>query len=263
MPRGVRAQRNGVTVATPHDPGTAGRAAAHDGGMAGRSAAEWIGSMVQHPWLAGRLAQRSRQVLFAAPTALPQVALTFDDAPHEELTPALLDVLDRHGATATFFCLGSRAAERPDLVEELVRRGHEVGNHLWEDRPSVLQPPEEFRRDLLRTHDVLVAAGGRPRFVRPGSGWVRPHMLRTAREQGYRLALGSIAVLDLTVADVAEQERFVARRLRPGAVIVLHEGYGNRSRVVPLTDRVLGVLASRGLRAVSMSELHDAPDVSG
>ena len=231
--------------------------------MARRSPAEWAGGVVQHPWLAAQLAARSRRVLFAAPTPRPQVALTFDDAPHEELTPALLDVLDRHRATATFFCLGSHAAARPELVEELVRRGHEVGNHLWEDRPSVLQSAEEFRRDLLRTHDVLVTAGARPRFLRPGSGWVRPSMLRTVGEHGYQLALGSIAVLDLTVSDVEEQQRFVARRLQPGAVIVLHEGYGHRSRVVPLTDRILTVLAERGLEAVSLSDLHDGTEGIG
>ncbi len=224
---------------------------------------QWVGSVAQHPWLAGRLSERSRRVLFGAPTSLPQVALTFDDAPHAELTPALLDVLDRHSATATFFCLGSRAAEQPQLIEELVRRGHEVANHLWEDRPSVLQPAEEFQRDLVRTHDILVAAGARPRFVRPGSGWVRPHMLRTAERHGYRLALGTIAVLDLSVSDLDEQERFVARRLQPGSVVVLHEGHEHRSRVVPLTDRILGVLAHRGLRAVSLSELHDSIDDGG
>jgi peptidoglycan-N-acetylglucosamine deacetylase len=225
--------------------------------------AEWVGGAVQQSWLAAALAGRSRRVLFAAPTALPQVALTFDDAPHGELTPALLDVLDRHGAPATFFCLGARAAERPDLVGELVRRGHEVGNHLWADRPSVRQSPEEFRRDLLRTHDVLVAAGARPEFLRPGSGWVRPSMLRTVEEEGYRLALGSIAVLDLAVRDLDEQERFVARRLRPGAVVVLHEGSADRARVVALTDRILGVLARRGLRPVGLSALHGSAEGAG
>lgn len=228
--------------------------------MARRNAAEWVGGAVQHPWLASRLSARSRRVLFAAPTDRPEVALTFDDAPHPELTPALLDVLGGHDATATFFCLGSLAAERPELVQEVVRRGHEVGNHLWADRPSVLQRPEEFRADLLRTHEVLVAAGARPRFLRPGSGWVRPSMLRTAEELGYRLALGSIAVLDLSVADVDAQARFVARRLQPGAVVVLHEGYDHRSRVVPLADRILDVLEERGLQPVSLSRLHGAAD---
>jgi peptidoglycan/xylan/chitin deacetylase (PgdA/CDA1 family) len=223
-------------------------------------AADWLGGAVQHPWLAGQVSARSRRVLFAAPTDHPQVAVTFDDAPHPELTPALLDVLSGHDATATFFCLGSLATQRPDLVQEVVRHGHEVGNHLWEDRPSVLQRPEEFRADLLRTHDVLVGAGARPRFLRPGSGWFRPSMLRTAEEHGYRLALGSIAVLDLRVVDVDAQARFVATRLRSGSVVVLHEGRDERARVVALTDRLLDVLAQRGLQPVSLSRLHGEGD---
>lgn len=219
-------------------------------------AAEWLGGAVQHPWVAARVSARSRRVLFGASTDRREVALTFDDAPHPELTPALLDVLGGHDATATFFCLGSLAADRPELIAEVVRRGHEVGNHLWEDRPSVLQRPEEFRADLLRTHEVLLDAGARPRFVRPGSGWVRPHMLRAADEHGYRLALGSIAVLDLTVVDVDTEVRFVERRLRPGSVIVLHEGRDERARVVALTERILDALARLGLEPVSLSRLH-------
>lgn len=220
------------------------------------SVADRVGAAVQQPWLASQVSARSRRVLFAAPTERPEVALTFDDGPHHDLTPALLDVLGGSDATATFFCLGSRAAESPELVREVVRRGHEVGNHLWVDRPSVLQRPEDFRADLLRTHEVLVGAGARPRFLRPGSGWVRPSMLRTAEQQAYRVALGSIAVLDLSVADVDAQERFVATRLRTGAVVVLHEGREERAGVVALTDRILGVLARRGLQPVSLSRLH-------
>lgn len=219
-------------------------------------AADWVGGAVQHPWLASQVSARSRRVLFAAPTGRPEVALTFDDAPHPQLTPALLDVLGGHDAGATFFCLGSQAAERPELVREVVRRGHEVGNHLWADRPSVLQRPEEFRADLRRTHEMLVGAGARPRFLRPGSGWVRPSMLRAAQEHGYRVALGSIAVVDLTVRDLDAQERFVASRLRPGSVVVLHEGRNERAGVVALTERILGVLAQRGLQPVSLSRLH-------
>jgi peptidoglycan/xylan/chitin deacetylase (PgdA/CDA1 family) len=221
-------------------------------------AAEWAGGAVQHPWLAAQVSVRSRRVLFAGPADRPEVALTFDDGPHPELTPALLDVLGGHDATATFFCLGSAVAGRPELVHGVVRRGHEVGNHLWEDRPSVLQRPEEFRADLARTHEVLVEAGARPRFLRPGSGWVRPSMLRAAEEHGYRLALGSIAVLDLSVTDLEAQERFVASRLRPGAVVVLHEGRPERAGVVALTDRILDALEERGLQPVSLSRLHGA-----
>lgn len=209
----------------------------------------------QPRWLAGVLARHSGRVLFAVPTGERMVALTFDDGPHPDLTPALLGVLGRHDARATFFLLGGRVAEHPDVVRDLVRDGHEVANHTWADRPSVLLTAAAFERDVRRTHDLLVVAGGRPVFLRPGSGWVGPGMLRTAARLGYRVALGSVAVRDLRVADVEAQARFVLSRLRPGAVVVLHEGYAERSRVVPLTDRILTGLREQGYAAVTLSEL--------
>ena len=218
------------------------------------AAAAWVGRR-QPPWLARVLARRSGRVLFAVPTTRRQVALTFDDGPHEQLTPALLEVLARHGARATFFLLGGGAAARPDLAAEVVRRGHEIGNHTWADRPSALLRAGEFEADLGRTSRALAAAGAHPVFLRPGSGWVRPSLLRTAERHGYRVALGSVAVLDLRVADVDRQARFVLDRLQPGAVVVLHEGYAERANVVALTERVLTGLRAQGYEAVTLSAL--------
>ena len=222
--------------------------------LLGAAVAAWVGRR-QPPWLARVLARRSRRVLFAVPTTRRAVALTFDDGPHPDLTPALLDVLARHGARGTFFLLGSAAEEHPDLVAAIVGQGHEVANHAWTDRPSALMSAAAFDRDFERTHRALVAAGADPVLLRPGSGWVRPSMLRTAARHGYRVALGSVAVLDLLAADVAAQARFVLDRVQPGAVVVLHEGYAERANVVPLTERVLTGLHARGYEAVTLSEL--------
>lgn len=217
-------------------------------------AAAWVGRG-QPTWLARLLARWSRRVLFAVPTTGRAVALTFDDGPHLELTPALLEVLARHGARATFFLLGSTATEHAHLVRAIVAQGHEVANHTWQDRPGVLLPAGAFERDVTRTHRALVAAGGVPRFLRPGSGWVRPSMLRAAARHGYRVVLGSIAVLDLRVSDLRVQAGFVLDRVQPGSVVVLHEGDAERAGVVPLTDRLLAGLGERGYAAVTLSEL--------
>jgi peptidoglycan-N-acetylglucosamine deacetylase len=220
------------------------------------AAATAVAGVRQSPVLARLVARLpTGGVLFAVPTTQPQVALTFDDGPTPDLTPALVATLDRHSATATFFLHGSTAERRPEVVAELVRAGHEVGNHLWDDRPSALLRAGEYRRQLAATDAVLRRAGARPVFVRPGSGWVRLGMLWTARRSGYRTVLGSVVVRDLTVRDVDRELRFVLRRVRPGAVVVLHEGYPERARVVPLTDRLLAALAERGFRAVALSEL--------
>jgi peptidoglycan/xylan/chitin deacetylase (PgdA/CDA1 family) len=183
-----------------------------------------LAEAVQSRRLARVLATRSTGVLFAAPTTRRQVAITYDDGPHPELTPALLDVLGRHGAAATFFLVGERAAEHPALVGRVVAEGHEVANHTWTERASARLPSDEFAEHVRRTHDVLVAAGGAPRFLRPGSGWVRPGMLRTTRRHGYRVVLGSVAVLDLGVRDVEREARFVLSRVQPGAVVTRATG---------------------------------------
>ena len=217
-------------------------------------AAAWV-ALAQPPGFA-RLLARQRVVLVAVPTTRRAVAVTIDDGPHEQLTPELLSVLERHGARATFFLLGSGVERMPSLAQAVVDGGHEVGNHGWLDRPAVLTSRGAFGRDLRRTAAVVLAATGRrPRFVRPGSGWFRPVHLREVRDAGYELALGSVAVLDLLVRDLDRDVAFVVDRLQPGAVLVLHEGRAERAGVVPLLDRVLTAAEERGYEAVTLSEL--------
>src|SRR5215218_6611139 len=81
-------------------------------------------------------------------TRLPRVALTVDDGPAPETTPQLLRVLSRHGARATFFLVGERASRHRDLVAGIAAAGHELGNHLWRDEPSVLLGRAEFAQQL-------------------------------------------------------------------------------------------------------------------
>jgi peptidoglycan/xylan/chitin deacetylase (PgdA/CDA1 family) len=218
------------------------------------AAAAWV-ARAQPPGLA-RLLGRQRAVLVAVPTTRRAIAVTLDDGPHEDLTPQVLEVLERHGARATFFLLGSGVERLPSLTRAVVEQGHEVGNHGWLDRPTVLMSGGAFRRDLRRTATVVLAATGRePRFVRPGSGWFRPVHLRAIRDAGCELALGSVAVLDLRVRDVEREVAFLVDRLQPGAVVVLHEGRAERAGVVPLLDRLLIAAREHGYEAVTLSEL--------
>jgi peptidoglycan-N-acetylglucosamine deacetylase len=247
-----------VTVAgTPSDtrrralwvPGL-GAAALAASGLATAGVIAW-----QPRWVA-RASTRCWSMVFAVRTEQPHVALTFDDGPHRETTPALLEVLGAHDAGATFFLIGSRTAERLDLARRVVREGHEVGNHLWEDRPSLFASPRAFERDLVRTGALLSdTLGSRPVFVRPASGWFSPWMVSVARRHGYRLALGSIAPLDPALHRPQRALRFVVERIQPGAVVVLHEGYPGRDRMAGVVDAVLADLGSRGLQAVTLSAL--------
>lgn len=194
-------------------------------------------------------------VAMSVHTEEPWVALTFDDGPDPATTPALLNVLARHRTRATFFLIGERAVAHPALVADIVAGGHELGNHLCSDRPSVRLPPSTFRAELAATGEVL-GRHGQVRWFRPGSGFFTPRMLKDAAEQGYRGALGSPWLLATTyTADHESHGQRLGARAHPGAIAILHEGTADRAAVAQVGDGFLRRLADRGLRAVTLTDL--------
>jgi peptidoglycan/xylan/chitin deacetylase (PgdA/CDA1 family) len=193
-------------------------------------------------------------VVTSVATDVPLVALTVDDGPHPSTTPALLDVLARHGVSATFFVIGSAARAHPDLLSRTAAEGHELGNHLERDEPSVLLASGEFDRQLTDVHAVL-APHGPVRFFRPGSGWFTPRMLRSGSRLGYRCALGSPGLAISSYPDPERLGASLAARCGRGDVVVLHEGTQARSDVATVTDALVTALADRGLTATTLSRL--------
>ncbi|MHC1560845.1 polysaccharide deacetylase family protein [Actinomycetospora sp. C-140] len=193
------------------------------------------------------------RVLFAVPTRAPRFALTVDDGPDPVTTPALLDVLARHGARATFFVLGERVERHPDLARRIVDAGHELGNHTWRDEPSWQLPEAAFRASLRATQETL-AAHGPVSWFRPGSGWPSAPHLAIAEEAGLRCALGSAVAVAGSGAGTAGTAPWLDAVVRRGSVLVLHEGAG-RAAVAATAEGLLARTARRGLTAVTLSEL--------
>jgi peptidoglycan-N-acetylglucosamine deacetylase len=197
-------------------------------------------------------------VLWYADTTDPVFALTFDDGPSPACTPGLLEVLARHRARATFFLIGERARDHPELVAAIVAGGHEIANHLMRDERSALKPESEFRRELAATSEVL-RPYGIVRFFRPGAGFFTPSMLRSGADLGLQAVLGTVAAADRGEPGDERIARRLAAGIRPGTIAVLHEGTPGRRAVVPTTDQLLSALAGRGLASVTLSELVGAP----
>jgi peptidoglycan-N-acetylglucosamine deacetylase len=205
-------------------------------------------------WLIESLTGHDPGCLYRAATRAPLVALTVDDGPDPVTTPLILEELHRHGARATFFLITSRIPGHETIVRRLVAEGHELGNHFTRDRAAIRLGASELSADLERAGRVL-ASYGPVRWARPGSGWYTGGMVRIMERHGYRCALGSIYPWDAAHSSVAFSTWHILRNVRPGGVIVLHDGGDRGRRTARVLRGVLPELRRRGYRVVTLGEL--------
>ncbi len=153
------------------------------------------------------------------------VALTFDDGPHAEGTPAVLELLHAADAPATFVLVGEQVERMPRLVGEIAAAGHELGVHCQRHRNLLRLTPWQVRDDLRRAEAVIAdAAGVRPRLYRPPYGILTGPALLLARRRGWRTALWSRWGRDWQGrATAASISRRVLDGLAPGEVVLLHD----------------------------------------
>ncbi len=210
-------------------------------------------------WPASRLLGPNLSRLPAAAAHRGEVALTLDDGPDPRVTPAVLDELDRHGARASFFCIGRRAEAHPEVTAEVARRGHHVENHSY-SHPNAfsLYLPAAQRREIRRGQEALRrAAGTLPRFFRAPAGFRNLWLERELAAAGLCLASWTRRGFDTVSRDPRRIARRLLANLRAGDVLLLHDGAGARDRhgapvVLEALRRLLDELAARGLRAVAL-----------
>jgi peptidoglycan/xylan/chitin deacetylase (PgdA/CDA1 family) len=205
-------------------------------------------------WLVPRIAARSPGCLYSVPTAQRAIALTFDDGPDRAHTREILDVLAANDVRATFFLISERVTDNEALVTAIVAEGHELGNHLTRDEPSIRLAPDAFDA-AARDAGAVLARFATVRWLRPGSAWYDAEMLATIERLGYRCALGSVYPYDPHIRSARLASAYILANVRPGAVIVLHEGGARGQRTVETLRRVLPGLRASGYRVVTLSEL--------
>ena len=153
----------------------------------------------QPRWLLGIVSAIAPGVTYFAETNEPAIALTIDDGPDRVTTPKILAILARYRSRATFFLISSRVSGNEKLVSRMVGEGHEIGNHLTQNEPSIQLSPAAFEASLLEA-DAILSQFGSLRWLRPGGGWYNSTMIATARKHHYRVALGSIFPYDTSIA---------------------------------------------------------------
>lgn len=199
-------------------------------------------------------------------TRLPQdaglrgeVAITIDDGPDPEVTPQVLDILDRHQAKATFFCISKLAAQHPDLCREIVRRGHTIENHTLSHHWFFsLLDPWSIHREVSEAQTVLSTVSGQtPRFFRPTAGLRNSALQPVLAHCGLQLCSWSKRGFDTQVGDADAVLSRLTRNLKGGDILLLHDGNAARSDegkpvILNVLPRLLDQLAQANLRPVTL-----------
>jgi peptidoglycan-N-acetylglucosamine deacetylase len=190
-----------------------------------------------------------------------QLALTFDDGPNDPHTLKLLEVLAHHNVRATFFLIGRYVRERPDLVREIARAGHAIGNHTFTHPLLIFQSEAAIRQQLsdcrAAIHD---AVGEQSSLFRPPFGGRRPAVLRIARELGLEPVMWNATGHDWNAQSAAQIEGNVSRQIRGGDVILLHDGGhkqvgADRSQTVIAADHLIARYKDQSYEFVSIPEM--------
>ena len=179
------------------------------------------------------------------------ITLTFDDGPDPRWTPRILRVLRKARVRAVFCVIGRQAARYPRLLAQIRRDGHVLCNQSWDhDLRLADEPDARIRANLRRTNDAVSRTGPAPWWFRaPGGGW-SPRLIRLAGREGLAPLSWTVDTRDWQRPPVQVMRAIVQRELRPGGVILLHDGGGDRRRTFELVTAMLRELPARGYRFV-------------
>jgi peptidoglycan/xylan/chitin deacetylase (PgdA/CDA1 family) len=208
-------------------------------------------------------------------TRLPEpaggaVALTFDDGPHPEVTPRVLDILDAHGARATFFTIGERAARHGPLMRDILRRGHGIGNHSHRHPLAfACWGPWRLRREIAEAQAAIAdACGLTPRFFRAPMGLRSPLLDPVLAVEGLSLVSWSRRGYDAVSRHPDQVLRRLTRGLTEGDILLLHDAtsrLGPRGRpvVLDVLPKLLRSIAAAGLATALLPEWMQDPAGTG
>jgi len=147
------------------------------------------------------------------------IYLTFDDGPHTETTPALLDLLDKYDAKATFFCLGKNAQRFPQLINNILERGHTVGNHGMNHLKGWNTETETYIKDVQAAAEIIES-----KFFRPAYGKMKRKQAKAIGELGFKVVFWTVMAYDFDHNLSSEKRLNKLKKLtKAGAIYVFHD----------------------------------------
>lgn len=200
---------------------------------------------------------RSTSAISSWPTGRKWVALTYDDGPHPKVTPALLDLLARKRARATFYVVGPLVKTHPNLTRRIVEEGHELGNHTWSHPQLTKLSADKVASEMNRTQEAIrEAAGVLPPTMRPPFGALNANVRAQLTRLGYQIILWDVDTNDWRKRSADQIVQTVLTGAQDGSIILFHDRLDS---TLPATERIIDGLRARGFEFVTVSEMLSQP----
>ncbi len=205
--------------------------------------------------------KQEKVVITMVKTSQKAVALTFDDGPDPERTPAVLDSLRKYNAHASFFVVGNRVEKQPQMLQKIAAEGHEIANHSYSHSYSAFtsNKPEIFKEEIDKTTSLIEKiTSQKPLLFRPPGGYLSDNLVNLIKTEQLTIAYWTWQQdskdwkVGTSGAAIASH---IIKNIQPGQIILLHDGANNGLETAKAVDILLDKLTKEGYQFVTMSEL--------
>ncbi|MBD6617583.1 polysaccharide deacetylase family protein [Komarekiella sp. 'clone 1'] len=188
------------------------------------------------------------------------IALTFDDGPWPETTDQVLDILKANNIKGTFFVVGQNLKNYPELGKRIVIEGHVIANHTWHHWYHFFNP-QAAAFEIERTTDLIYqVTGAKTTLFRPPGGMLHNGLAAYAKNKKYTVVMWSADSIDYKLPTVPNLIKNVIKDSKPGGIVLMHDGGGNRSRTVQALPEIVSTFRKQGYRFVTIPELLEIQD---
>ncbi|WP_414754431.1 polysaccharide deacetylase family protein [Anabaena sp. CCY 9910] len=188
------------------------------------------------------------------------IALTFDDGPWPESTTQVLDILKQNNIKATFFVVGQNVKNYPDLLRRVAAEGHAIGNHTWHHWYHFMNPQVAAYEVNNTTNLIYQITGVKTDLFRPPGGMMNNGLVSYAKNNKYAVIIWSSDSMDYSRPSVPKLINNVFRLAKPGGIVLMHDGGGNRTQTVQALPEIIARFRKQGYSFVTVPELLEMQD---
>lgn len=201
---------------------------------------------------------KNKIVITRVKTSEKVAALTFDDGPDPGNTDIVLKTLKKHNAKATFFVMGNKAEAHPELLQQMIEDGHEIGNHSYSHKAFNNMKKDMIRQEISHTNGIIYKiTAQKPIWFRPPGGYLSYELIKITDQEKVKIAYWSWETDSKDWKGSSSQSiaNHICKHISPGQIIILHDGCTNGLKTAKAVDLMLTDLSKQGYRFVTMSEL--------